>query len=60
LTGYGSLTVEPNDENHSFYLEYVPGKWMQEKPELLRDANITETYKEELREQWELTYPPQE
>jgi hypothetical protein len=60
LTGYGSMTVKPDASEHSFYLEYVPGEWMQERPELLRDANITESYKEELRERWDLTYPPQE
>ncbi len=57
FTGYGTETVKPSGGEPPFYLQYVPGKWMQQHPELLRDAKIPDGYKEELRERWNLTYP---
>ncbi len=66
FTGYGRLTPKPGKKNSPSsysvgrFSGYSPGKWMQRNPALLRDANIPEGYKEELRRRWNLTYPLKE
>ena len=57
FTGYGFEMIEPASKEPSWALQYVPGKWMQQHPELLRDSKISAGYKEELRRRWHLTYP---
>ena len=60
FTGYGFQTVDPDAVEPAFNLQYVPGKWMQSRPALLRDANLPDGYKEELRLRWDIVFPPKE